>query len=267
VSARLEVRRAGVEDVDEIVGVLSEAAGWLLARGIRQWPDPFPRERVSALVARGDFYLASLEGETVATLALMWSDPTFWGERPPEAGYVHALAVRPAHAGQGVGASLLDWAGEQVAAAGREYLRLDCLAGNAKLRRYYERRGFELRGEVAVDDFSSALYERRCSRTTTTGEAGTGADGEGDPGMAGDAVVARVRKQPEPSSGPVETSAQTRHEAGTDTRRFRGYARSGSEGGPPTPPIEGGGAVAGYAFAGWVEFAGGLAGAEPGGAP
>jgi GNAT superfamily N-acetyltransferase len=264
VSARLEVRRAEAQDVDQIVGVLSEAAAWLLAREVRQWPDPFPRERVSAVVARGDFYLASSGGETVATLALMWSDPTFWGERPPDAGYVHALAVRRAWAGRGVGASLLDWAGEQVAGAGREYLRLDCLAGNAELRRYYERHGFELRGEVAVDDFTSALYERRCRKATTAGVEGHGTAGDVGP-EAGDAVAAGVAKKP--PSGPVETSAQIRHEAGTDRRRFRGYARSGSEGGPPPPPIEGGGALRAHGFAGPGELAGGFPGALAGAGP
>jgi protein-tyrosine phosphatase len=98
----------------------------------------------------------------VATLALKWNDPTFWGDRPADAGYVHALAVRRAHAGSGLGARLLAWAEEQVAAAGREYLRLDCRAENDELRRYYERQGFAPRGEVSVDEFTSALYEWRC---------------------------------------------------------------------------------------------------------
>jgi len=52
----LEVRRAGPPDVDEIVAMLSEAARWLLFRGIQQWPDPFPRDCVERLVRRGDFY-------------------------------------------------------------------------------------------------------------------------------------------------------------------------------------------------------------------
>ena len=218
---RLQVRRAGAGDVDEIVEVLSEAAGWLLARGICQWPDPFPRARVAALVDRGDFYVASSGGETVGTLALMWSDPTFWGERPSDAGYVHALAVRRAFAGRGLGRRLLDWAGVQVAAAGREYLRLDCLAGSSELRRYYERHGFDLRGEVAVDDFTSALYERRCDPTSS------------------------ARPEAEASASPrsVAKPTQSRPDPVTDTRAFRDYARSGSEGGPITPPIEGGGAL------------------------
>jgi ribosomal protein S18 acetylase RimI-like enzyme len=162
VSERLEVRRAGPEDVGEIVDILSEAARWLSARGIAQWPDPFPRDRVAALTESGDFHLARVDGETVGTLALLWSDPTFWGERPEDAGYVHALAVRRTWAGRGLGRRLLVCAEEQVADAGRDYLRLDCRAENAALRRYYERHGFEPRGEVEVDEFTSALYERRC---------------------------------------------------------------------------------------------------------
>jgi GNAT superfamily N-acetyltransferase len=158
----LEVRRAVPADVDEIVAMLSEAARWLRARGIRQWPDPFPRSRVEPLVRRGDFYLASLDGQPAGTLALLWSDPTFWGEQPDDAGYVHALAVRRARAGWGLGARLLDWAEAEVVANGREFLRLDCVAQNQALRRYYEEQGFEPRGEVAVDDLLAMRFERRC---------------------------------------------------------------------------------------------------------
>jgi ribosomal protein S18 acetylase RimI-like enzyme len=158
----LEVRRAEPEELETVVGILSECARWLLGRGIRQWPDPFPAGRVAELVEQGAFHLARLEGGDVATLALLWSDPVFWGERPPDAGYVHAVAVRRAHAGRGMGRSLIDWAAAQAAAAGREYLRLDCLSDNAALRAYYEGLGFTPRGEVEIDDFKATLFERRC---------------------------------------------------------------------------------------------------------
>lgn len=154
--------RAGVEDVDEIVDVLSEAARWLISRRIFQWPDPFPRARVARLVERGEFRVARADGETVGVLALLWSDPAFWGEQPEDAGYVHALAVRRAWGGRGVGARLLEWAEGEIGAAGRSFLRLDCMAENGALQRYYTGLGFEPRGEVEVDDFTASLYERRC---------------------------------------------------------------------------------------------------------
>jgi ribosomal protein S18 acetylase RimI-like enzyme len=164
VSESLEVRPAEPEDLDEIVEILSEAARWLLEQGIRQWPDPFPRDRVAALLERGSFYLARLDGEPVATFALLWSDPAFWGERPPDAGYVHAIAVRRAYAGRELGKRLLDWAEGRATESGREYLRLDCVTDNENLRAYYERLGFEPRGETRIDDFTATLFERRCRR-------------------------------------------------------------------------------------------------------
>ncbi len=161
-SEGLEVRRAEPEELETVVGVLSECAGWLLGQGIRQWPDPFPTERVAPLLEKGSFYLARLDGEVVATFALLWSDPAFWGERQPDAGYVHAVAVRREYAGRGIGRGLIDWAAEQAAAAGRDYLRLDCLSENAALCAYYEGMGFAPQGEVEIDDFRATLFERPC---------------------------------------------------------------------------------------------------------
>jgi ribosomal protein S18 acetylase RimI-like enzyme len=167
--SRLEVRQARSEDIDEIVATLTEAARWLLERGIEQWPDPFPHDRVERLVGRGEFFVARLDGEPAGSLVLRWSDPSFWGERPEDAGYVHALAVRRAYAGQELGARLLEWAEARVAEAGREFLRLDCMAENAALRGYYERLGFEPCGEAPVDGFVAARYERRCRGRAPSG--------------------------------------------------------------------------------------------------
>jgi ribosomal protein S18 acetylase RimI-like enzyme len=211
--SELDVRRAGPADVDEIVAVLSEAARWLLSRGIRQWPDPFPRERVERLVRRGDFYLAWLDAEPAATLAMQWSDPTFWGEQPDDAGYVHALAVRRAQAGRGLGARLLDWAETQVVASGREFLRLDCLAQNHALRRFYEGEGFEPRGEVAVDDLVAMRFERRCPAP--------------EPAAAGGEIVPQ----------PAHTRDRLVRPAAVGSQRERGR--------PTNPTQEGGGALAG----------------------
>jgi ribosomal protein S18 acetylase RimI-like enzyme len=211
--SELDVRRAGPADVDEVVAMLSEAARWLLSRGIQQWPDPFPRERVERLVRRGDFYVALLDGEPVATLALQWADPAFWGDQPDDAGYVHGLAVRRTHGGRGLGAMLLDWAEAEVGARGREFLRLDCLAENRALRRYYEEQGFEPRGEVAVDDFVAMRFERRCASET-----------QPDPGGEVD---------PEPA----HTRGRRVRRAGVGSQRERGR--------PTNPTQEGGGALLG----------------------
>jgi ribosomal protein S18 acetylase RimI-like enzyme len=156
----MKVERATPEELEEVVAVLSEAAAWLRSRGIEQWPHPFPAEWVAPSIDRGETYLARLDGAVAGTITVRWEDPAFWGEQPPVAGYVHGIAVRREFAGLGL--ELLEWADEQVRAEGRDLLRLDCRTDNERLRRYYEERGFEHRGDATVANFRTSLYERRC---------------------------------------------------------------------------------------------------------
>ena len=153
----MKVERAGPRELDDVVGVLSEAAAWLRARGIEQWPYPYPVPWVAASIERGETYLAQVDGSVAGTITLRWEDPAFWGDQPPVAG----VAVRREYAGRGP--ELLEWAAEQVRLEGRDFLRLDCRTDNAALRAYYERQGFEHRGDTTVDDFRTSLYERRCA--------------------------------------------------------------------------------------------------------
>jgi ribosomal protein S18 acetylase RimI-like enzyme len=156
----MKIDAARAEELDEVVGVLSEAAAWLRSRGIEQWPSPYPTEWVAPSIERGETYLARENGEVAGTITLRWEDPAFWGEQPPVAGYVHGVAVRRKFAGRGP--ELLEWAADRVREADRDRLRLDCRTDNAELRAYYEQLGFEHRGDTTVDDFRTSLYERQC---------------------------------------------------------------------------------------------------------
>jgi predicted N-acetyltransferase YhbS len=156
----VNVRRCQADDVAVVAELLDEATAWVGDRGYEQWPLPFPRDELAAAIERGEVYVAELEGDAVATVTLLWDDPMYWGERPADAAYVHKLAVSRARAGQRIGQSLVEWAHETAAAAGREFLRLDCLRDNPGIRAYYERLGFEHRGDLVVNGRGMSIYER-----------------------------------------------------------------------------------------------------------
>ena len=63
---------------------------------------------------------------------------------------MHKLAVRRDRAGRGIGAAVVEWANAEAAEAGREFLRLDCLCDNPRIRDYYEDLGFEHRGDLVA---------------------------------------------------------------------------------------------------------------------
>jgi GNAT superfamily N-acetyltransferase len=146
--------------VAEVGALLDEATVWVGERGYEQWPRPYPRDEIAAAIERREVYVAELDGDIVATVTLLWDDPMYWGDRPPDAAYVHKLAVRRACAGQRIGSAIVEWADRTAAAAGRQFLRLDCLGDNPGIRAYYEELGFEHRGDLVVNGKNMAIYER-----------------------------------------------------------------------------------------------------------
>jgi GNAT superfamily N-acetyltransferase len=156
----VNVRRCQAGDVAAVAALLDEATVWVGERGYEQWPLPFPHDEIAAAVERCEVYVAELDGETVATVTLLWDDPLYWPEKPADAAYVHKLAVSRASSGQRIGQAIVEWADRTAAEAGREYLRLDCLRDNPGIRAYYERLGFEHRGDLVVNGRGMSIYER-----------------------------------------------------------------------------------------------------------
>jgi GNAT superfamily N-acetyltransferase len=146
--------------VAAVGGLLDEATIWVGERGYEQWPLPYPREEIAEAIERGEVYVAELGDDVVATVTLLWDDTRHWGERPPDAAYVHKLAVSRARAGQRIGRAIVEWADATAAAKGRSFLRLDCLRTNPGIRRYYEELGFEHRRDQVIHGRDLSLYER-----------------------------------------------------------------------------------------------------------
>ncbi len=157
----LEIRQARPADIGPVIAILEDAAQRAASKGMAMWPLEFPRQPVAEAIERREVYLAVLNRQAVGTLTLQWSDRLIWGDMPDDAGYVHKLAVRRAYAGRQLGRRLLEWAERTVAAAGKQYVRLDCLALNPVLRDYYERAGYVYRGEAQATGWRASLYEKR----------------------------------------------------------------------------------------------------------
>ncbi len=164
--ARLRFRLAEASDLATVLDTLTESARWVVSRGFpNPWPIPFPGDQVRpSMEQRALFLVEGPTGTPIGTVTLQWEDPRFWGPRPPDAGYLHRLAVRRAFAGEDVGTKILAWAAATVREHHRTYLRLDCLRSAEGLHRFYAAHGFLPVGEVTVEGFECTLFERPVDR-------------------------------------------------------------------------------------------------------
>jgi GNAT superfamily N-acetyltransferase len=163
-SPRLEIRVA--DGIDTSAEILETAASQGALEGRPSWrpgsfaaPDSVGMSRLRTDLERNSLYLVLLGNRAVATFSLLETDAIYWPSAGNDALYLHRFAVRRDAAGAGRRA--VDWIVEEARRRGREYIRLDCLAENPGIRRYYERCGFAAVDETVIDEVRFSLYEMR----------------------------------------------------------------------------------------------------------
>ena len=184
-SDRIRIAEARPDELALVADVLDSASRRLLEMGIRQWPIPFPVERVvfpdaaaTVFLAWDDEAAASAEravarSAAVGTFTLQRRDVAFWpeaveardgleawgsnGTRPI---YLHRFATRTGY--RGLGLRMVAEAESIARGWGANLMRLDCVSSDAKIRAYYEALGFEFRGDIqpAHLTFPAARYEK-----------------------------------------------------------------------------------------------------------
>jgi GNAT superfamily N-acetyltransferase len=171
----LQVRRADADDLRLILGMIDEAATWLQSKDTDQWAKPWPTEaardaRVRRGLLRGKTWIAEEHGTPIATITYrQHGNQALWTERERRepAVYVSRLIVTRNAAGLGIGAAMIDWAGQRAARDwGTQWIRIDVWTTNEALRDYYTKRGFRFRRICPFDKEtypSAALFQKSIS--------------------------------------------------------------------------------------------------------
>jgi GNAT superfamily N-acetyltransferase len=172
----LTLRQATADERDVILELLEETVRWLRGKGIDQWSKPWPDEerrnkRISQDLSEGKTWLALDDATVAGTITVDPADNDIWPaeKRREKAVYVRRVIVGRRYAGLGLGARLLDWAGdvgERVHEA--RWIRIDVWTTNRRLHAYYRKQGFRFSGLRDLDDDpdypSRALFERGTGR-------------------------------------------------------------------------------------------------------
>jgi GNAT superfamily N-acetyltransferase len=156
------IRQATGNDAPALAATLIEAADWVRRLdGTVMWVEgELEEHRVRAEAEAGMFVVAEAEGEIIGAIRFQLDDQLFWPDIDGrDSAFVHRLAVRRSHAGQGVSSALLQWSVDRARELGKRYLRLDCDADRTRLRELYEGFGFKLHSYRQVGAYYVARYE------------------------------------------------------------------------------------------------------------
>ncbi len=164
VDTGVQVRVATTDEAADIVAVIEDAAAWLTAQGVQQWPPGFHRANQRYFEekwARGFVLLALEAGHAIGCGIVAKSDEYgIWDAECNSAAYLSKLAIRHVAKGRGLGGLLLDCAEKHVRNEGRKIMRLDCIADNVVLCQYYERAGYVAVGMGEIHGYPVQLYEK-----------------------------------------------------------------------------------------------------------
>ena len=144
--------------------LLEECSLWLRENGIAQWHAPYPRQRFDREVEAGAVWFWPGARGVDATVTLLAERPDYYPasiwQDDTAAWYICRFAVARRLNGTGLGARLLGEICADASAARIAALRLDVVASNPFLPRYYETNGFYRVAEADIKGERSVFLEK-----------------------------------------------------------------------------------------------------------
>ncbi|WP_028612336.1 GNAT family N-acetyltransferase [Paenibacillus harenae] len=169
----VKIFQANEEDTPAVLQLLVRTAEWLQSKGSTQWNGLLRGEdshRTPEAVKRGEVYIF-IQGSVLAGMVMLMQeasawDRELWGDEGHESSvYLHRLNINREASGKKLGEAIVRWAASGIHFAGKDRIRLDCIANNAKLNDFYRSCGYEYIGSVsnAMGEFSK--YEKLVHRS------------------------------------------------------------------------------------------------------
>jgi len=154
---------AAADDMPEVISLIEEAAAWLRTKNTDQWARPWPSQagrdsRILADIGRGKTWIGWDRAVPAVTITADPGADPHWPDdlRRDPAVYVHRLVVGRRYKGAGLGAALLDWAGQAARRDhGARWIRVSAWTTNLDLHAYYRRQGFTACGLHPDDGYPS----------------------------------------------------------------------------------------------------------------
>lgn len=163
-----ELRVATIDQLDEIVQVMRQAAAFKLALGDAIWSKRnFQNEDVECYIASENVRTLEVDGNVAVCGIVTSTDAAVWNKECEDnlALYVHKLCTAEQYHGRKLGTHFLHLVEREAEINQLSYVRLDCDYENEKLCNYYEDLGYvcktrEIKPSRLNGTYRAGLYEK-----------------------------------------------------------------------------------------------------------
>ena len=161
------IRKATIEDIAEIMSIVSDAQLSLRELGIDQWQDDYPSEEViKDDISSQVGYVYCTDNKVIGYAAIVFTGEDAYSQIPDIAWnttndyvVVHRLCVRRGYTKLGVAMALMDYASQMAIDGGYTGFRIDTHRGNIRMLAMLEKRGFKYVGVIYYDSGERLAYD------------------------------------------------------------------------------------------------------------
>lgn len=169
----MEIKRAKIEDIDEIMSTVKLAVSDMHEQGIYQWDHTYPsKEIITKDINEGNLHLYVDENNIKGFVVLdEYQDKKYdeleWKYNKGKYLVLHRLCVNPKYKGKGIATKLIEYA--DIFARDNNYsaIRLDTFIDNKRARGLYEKEGYKIAGSIQFKLGVFYCFEKPIQQITT----------------------------------------------------------------------------------------------------
>jgi ribosomal protein S18 acetylase RimI-like enzyme len=166
-SRELLLRKANLEDLNDIIDIFKNAIKVMDNNGIHQWDNVYPNEEIlNEDILSNDMFLCELENQIASVFVLNQDcDEEYsngsWQYKEASYFVIHRLCVNPVFQGKGIGTRTMLLIEEFLRNKSIETIRLDAYSLNPIALKMYEKLGYKKVGRVNWRKGLFYLYEKK----------------------------------------------------------------------------------------------------------
>ena len=161
----MQIRKAIPADAEPIMQIFRQAQAGLRIQGVNQWQNGYPNmEIVDADIMSGNCMVCVINSQIAASYVLAFEpeetyEHIYSGQWLSEGQYgvIHRMAAADAYKGRGLGAAMIDWAGQIALARDVHSIKVDTHRDNIPMQNLLRNNKFQYCGIIYLTDGQERL--------------------------------------------------------------------------------------------------------------